>query len=74
MSPFLWVFVGIPLLVVWVVGIVDIVRRDLPPGLKAGWIMVVLLLPFLGTLVYFLMRKPTPEEIRQTEQARRPPR
>jgi Phospholipase_D-nuclease N-terminal len=73
-SDFLWVFVGIPLLIVWVVGIVDIVRRDLPAGLKAGWIMVVLLLPFLGTLVYFIMRKPTPEEIRVTEQARRPPR
>lgn len=74
MSDFLWVFVGIPLLVVWAIGIVDIVRRDLPSGLKAGWIMVVLLLPFLGTLVYFIMRKPTPEEIRLTEQARRPPR
>ena len=74
MSPFLWVFVGIPLLVVWAVAIVDIARRDLPPGLKAGWIMVVLLLPFVGTLVYFLMRRPTPEEIRVTEHARRPPR
>ena len=74
MSDFLWVFVGIPLLVVWAIGIVDIVRRDLPASLKAGWIMIVLLLPFVGTLVYFIMRKPTPEEIRLTEQARRPPR
>ena len=74
MSTFLWVFVGIPLLIVWAIGIVDIVRRDLPRGLKAAWIMIVLLLPFVGTLVYFIMRKPTPEEIRLTEQARRPPR
>ena len=74
MSTFLWVFVGIPLLVVWVIGIVDILRRDMPGGMKAGWILVVLLLPFVGTLVYFIMRKPTPEEIRLTEQARRPPR
>ena len=74
MSTFAWVFIGIPLLVVWVVGIVDIVRRDLPPGTKAGWILIVLLLPFVGTLAYFLLRKPTPEEVRLTEQARRPPR
>jgi hypothetical protein len=73
-STFAWVFIGIPLLVVWVVGIVDIVRRNIPRGTKAVWIMIVLLLPFVGTLVYFLMRKPTQEEIRRTEQVRRPPR
>ena len=74
MSTFTWVFIGIPLLVVWVIGIVDIARRDMPRGAKAGWIVIVLLLPFVGTLAYFVLRKPTSEEIRQTQQARRPPR
>lgn len=74
MSTVAWVFIGIPLLVVWVVGIVDIVRRDMPRATKAVWIMIVLLLPFVGTLAYFILRKPTPEEIRLTQRARRPPR
>jgi hypothetical protein len=73
-STFTWIFIGIPLLVVWVLGIVDIVRRDMPSGTKAAWVVIVLLLPFVGTLAYFVLRKPTPEEIRLTQQARRPPR
>jgi hypothetical protein len=58
-----WVFILIPLLVVWAVGLVDIFRRDLPWGSKAGWTLVVVLLPVVGTVTYLLMRKPTEEEI-----------
>jgi hypothetical protein len=29
-TAFVWVFILIPLLIVWALGIVDIVRRDLP--------------------------------------------
>lgn len=65
-----WVFILIPLLIVWAIGIVDILRRDLPRGTKAGWIAIVLLLPVIGTITYFLMRKPTETETRQTMQAR----
>jgi hypothetical protein len=64
-STAVWVFILIPVLVIWVAGLVDIVRRDLPSSTKAGWIIVVLLLPVIGTLVYFLMRKPTQEELRR---------
>jgi uncharacterized membrane protein YhaH (DUF805 family) len=63
-STFVWVFLLVPLIVVWVIGLVDIVRRDSSRQAKAGWIIVVLLLPFVGTLVYFLLRKPTEREIR----------
>jgi uncharacterized integral membrane protein len=70
-SAMVWVFILLPLLVIWVVGLVDIVRRDLPRGTKAAWAVIVVLLPVVGTIVYFLLRKPTEEEIRQTRQARR---
>jgi hypothetical protein len=63
------VFILIPLVIVWAIGIVDIVRRPLSPAQTAGWILLVVLLPLIGTLVYFLLRKPTEEEILRTQAA-----
>ena len=68
-SAALWVFILLPLIVVWVIGLVDIVRRDLSPQAKLGWILVVVLLPVVGTLVYFVLRKPTEDEIRRAREA-----
>jgi ABC-type Fe3+ transport system permease subunit len=68
-SAMVWVFILIPLIVVWAIGLVDIFRRDLPGGHKAVWILVVLLLPVVGTITYFVMRKPTEAEIKQAQQA-----
>jgi hypothetical protein len=61
-STMLAVFVVVPLVVLWIVGVVDIVRRDLPLQAKAAWITIVLLLPVVGVVGYFLLRKPTQEE------------
>ena len=69
-SAMVWVFILLPLLVIWALGLIDIFRRDLPRGTKAAWAVIVVLLPVVGTVVYFLLRKPTEEEIRQTRQAR----
>jgi Phospholipase_D-nuclease N-terminal len=65
-----WVFILIPLIVIWLLGIVDIVRRDLSRGTKAAWILIVVLLPVLGTILYYLMRKPSDKEIAQAQAAR----
>ena len=47
----------LPLLMIWAFALVDIFRRDDMGGLsKALWVLVVLLLPFLGTLVYLIVR------------------
>jgi hypothetical protein len=62
-STFVWVFILLPLIVVWAIGVVDIVRRPLSRPATAAWIVIVLVLPFIGTLVYFLLRKPTQQEI-----------
>jgi hypothetical protein len=65
-----WVFILIPLIVIWVCGIVDIVRRDnLNRSAKAGWILIVILLPVIGTVVYFAMRKPSDKEIGEAQAA-----
>ena len=69
-----WVFILVPLVVVWIIGIVDIVRRPLSRQTTAAWIIIVLVFPFIGTLVYFLLRKPTQEELRLQQAAAADPR
>ena len=56
-------------MIVWALGIVDIVRRPLPAAQTAGWILLVVLVPLIGTLIYFLLRKPSEEEILRAQQA-----
>jgi Phospholipase_D-nuclease N-terminal len=68
-STAVWVFILIPLIIVWVLGVADIIRRPMSGRARAGWLLVVILLPFIGTLIYFLTRKPTEEEIRRAQQA-----
>lgn len=47
----------IPLLLIWTFAIVDIFQReDLSGWLKAVWILVVLVLPFIGTFLYLIFR------------------
>ena len=65
-----WVFILIPLLIVWVIGIFDILRSNLGRSRKAAWIVIVLILPVIGTIVYFATRKPTDKEIAEIAAAR----
>ena len=56
---FLWIAVTI----VWVCGIVDLMRRpDLDGRRRAAWILLILLFPIVGTVVYFVVRPTLPEE------------
>jgi hypothetical protein len=49
----------VPLVMVWAAAVVDIFRRDdLNGWLKALWVVVVILAPFLGTLIYLIFRRP----------------
>ena len=65
---------GLILLVIWVLTIADIVRSHLGAAKTAAWILIVLILPFVGALFYWFMRKPTPDEVQRqvdNEQAMR---
>jgi len=64
-----WIFILVPLILIWSLALVDIFRRDLPRSTKAVWAIIVLLLPVIGTVAYFLMRKPTESEIRRAREA-----
>ncbi len=37
-------------------------RRDISGGMKAVWIVALVFLPFLGSLIYLVTRKRTPED------------
>lgn len=64
----------LPLAMVWAFALLDIFRRDdMGGGLKALWVATVILVPFLGTLMYLLFRRPgaTPQEREMLDQASR---
>ena len=64
-NAFFLLLIYIPLIMIWGFAIFDIFRRDDISGVsKAIWVAVVIFLPFFGTLIYLLMRRPgaTPEE------------
>jgi hypothetical protein len=53
------VLIAIPLLLIWVLTLVDLVRRhDLSGSRKVLWALVVLLVPVVGVIVYFVARPP----------------
>jgi hypothetical protein len=44
-------------LVLWVRAVIDVFRRgDLSGAAKAAWAIIMLILPFIGLLVYTLLR------------------
>ena len=57
MDPVWAILVALPLLFLWIVGALDVVRRKDVPGLaKALWILIILILPIVGLLAYFFLR------------------
>ncbi|MGH3035625.1 MAG: PLDc N-terminal domain-containing protein [Gaiellaceae bacterium] len=53
----LWWLVGVVAAVAWAVALVDMVRRrrELRRGQLAAWVLIVIILPVLGTILYFVI-------------------
>ena len=60
---FFWLFlIFIPLLLAWIYTMVDIFMRPDEGGLtKFLWVLLILFLPLLGMLIYFIARPSDPE-------------
>ena len=60
---FFWLFfIFIPLLLAWIYTIVDIFQRPDEGALtKFLWVLLILFLPLLGMLIYFIARPSDPE-------------
>jgi hypothetical protein len=57
----LWDLLGVVVVIAWIIGIVDMVRRraELSRGQLAAWICIVVILPVVGTILYFAVgRRP----------------
>jgi hypothetical protein len=61
----LWIILLSVLALVWVLSIVDIFRRHYPGWTTVGWLALVVILPFVGSLVYWAARKPTRADAEQ---------
>ena len=77
----LWGIIGVLLAIVVIISIFDIVRRHLGAGRTAAWILLVVLLPFVGSLLYWALRPAAAEEVsrqvdleREIRAGQKPPR
>ena len=61
----LGIIVACMLIAVVVLTIVDIVKRHLSTGAAIGWAVLVLVLPFVGAVIYWVVRKPDPTDPEQ---------
>ena len=60
----------IPVLLLWGYAIVSLIgRRDLGIGATLLWLLGILLLPIIGSVLYFMLR-PAPQEQNRRAQAR----
>jgi hypothetical protein len=69
MATFIWVVIAAAVAVVWLLGIIDIIKRRLDAKHTAAWLLIVLLLPILGTILYWVLRDPDPGDLRRAEAA-----
>ena len=53
----LWGVLAVLLAVVWLVTISDLVRRHLGTQRTVAWLLLVLILPFAGAALYWILRK-----------------
>ena len=55
--------IGVVLLLIWALVVVDVVRRpDLRTSSKVLWALLVLVVPFIGALIYLIARPAQPSD------------
>ena len=77
----IWWTIAVAVVIVWAITVVDLVRRHLGAKRTTAWLLIVIILPFVGAVLYWALRKPEPGELERSadgerdrrEQARRRP-
>jgi hypothetical protein len=58
-SAFMLLFIFIPLILFWIFALADMFRRtDLTVVGRVVWLIVIIMLPLLGPIIYLLVRPP----------------
>ena len=65
----IWITVAIALIIVWAITVVDIFRRHLGAKRTVAWLLLVVILPFVGSVIYWVLRKPDPGDAERTFEA-----
>jgi H+/gluconate symporter-like permease len=54
-----WILlVWVPLVLLWAIALFDIFFRNTEPGIKKlGWVVLVLVIPYVGAIIYLLRRE-----------------
>jgi hypothetical protein len=65
---FFVMLIWIPLVMIWVFVLMDLFgRKDMNGWLKALWVLVIIFLPFFGSLIYLIFRPITKADIEMQE-------
>ena len=57
MGTLIWATIGIMIAIAWAIGVVDIFRRHLNAKRTVAWLLIVLIMPILGTILYWVLRE-----------------
>ena len=52
-----WVAISIAVVVVWAFTVVDLFSRHLDRRHMLAWLLIIILLPFAGALLYWVLRR-----------------
>ena len=61
----LWIIGAVALAVIWGITIVDLFRHHYSGWTTAGWLALIVIVPFIGAVIYWAVRKPSQAEIDQ---------
>ena len=56
----LWWIISVAVVIVWVLTIFDLFRWHLGAGTTVAWLLLIIILPFIGAAIYWLVRRPDP--------------
>ena len=62
---FLWYGLSVIALALAVMSIIDVVKRRPSGWAMAGWIALIVVLPFIGSIVYWAVRPTSRDEVEQ---------
>jgi predicted membrane channel-forming protein YqfA (hemolysin III family) len=61
----LWIILFCVVALMWVLSIVDIVRQHYSGSTTVAWLALIVILPIVGSIIYWFARKPTREDAEQ---------
>ena len=67
----LWIAVAIVVLILWVMSLVDLFRRRPGTGKTVAWVLLIIILPFVGSVLYWALRPASAAEIQSYADADR---